>query len=214
MKWKSSGEFENPETGSHLARCIWLIDLGTQRHQYQGHEPWESRDVKIVFELPGQKMTGKFNPDVKGKPFAVSVTVKQSMHPSAKLRKYVEAWRGKAFAEGELEKFDPKNLLGKPARLNLVESDDGRYVNIDSIAKVTADEGKKMPKAINPPLYFSLDEKEFDEKAFARLPEGLRKKIALSPEFRAIMGEGGQNQGEPPPGEPEGEPPVDDSDPF
>lgn len=213
MKWKTSGEFENPEPGSHLGRCVWLIDLGTQKHSYQGHEPWESRDVKIMFELPGQKMQGLYNPEAKGKPFAVSVTVKQSMHPSAKLRKYVVAWRGKDFGPGEVEKFDPKSLLGKVARLNLVESTDGKYVNIDSMAKATPDEIKKLGKQINPSLFFSLEEGEFDEKAFARLPEGLRKKIALSPEFRAIMGDTGAQSDEdgPPPSEPQGEP---DNDPF
>src|SRR5881394_117911 len=135
MKWNTI-RMENPPPGSHLARCISLIDLGTQSHQgFQGGQPWNSRDVRIVWELPGLVMDGRYKPEVKGKTFRVSMTVKQSLHPSAKLRKFLQSWRGKTFTAEELEKFDPKSIVGRACRITLVENNG--YVNVDGIAPLS-----------------------------------------------------------------------------
>ena len=156
MKWQTA-QFENPPTGAHLARCVWMVDMGTQTHAFN-NETWASRDVKIGWELPEATMEGTYNPDVKGKPFMVSVVVKQSLHPSSRMRKLLKGWRGRDFTPDEIKSFDPKKLLGAGCRVNLVESTDGNYVNVDSIASLGKKE--KLPKQINASLYFSLEEAE------------------------------------------------------
>lgn len=185
MRW-ATAQHENPPTGAHVARCVWLVDLGTQQHSFN-NETWASRDVKIGWELPEALMEGIYTPEVKGKPFMVSVTIKQSLHPTSKMRKLLKGWRGRDFTPDEIKTFDPKKLLGLGCRVNLVESTNGDYVNVDSVSPL----GKKdkLPKQVNQSLYFSLEEAEFDQKVFALLPEGLRKKIATTPEFRALMGD-------------------------
>jgi hypothetical protein len=193
MKWNTI-RVENPPVGSHLARCIGLIDVGTQHHQgFQGGAPWNSRDVQIVFELCGVPMAGLYRPELKGKMFRVQATVKQSLHPSAKLRRWLVSWRGKDFTKEELEAFDPRKIVGRGCRLTLVERND--YVNIDGIAPC---EPEKPPKPTYPLIVFSLEPDEFDQKIYAQLPPRLREKIAQSPEFKALVGGG---DGEPDPAE-------------
>jgi len=210
MKFNAGTQYENPPAGSHIARCIGLIDMGTQVHKgFQGGEDWTSRDVRIVFELPGEKMTGKFNPEMKGKPFGASIVVKQSLHPSAKLRKLLEGWRGSKFTPEAIERFDPRNLLDKPARLTLIEN--GDFVNVDSISPLA--KGDKCPKRINPLVFFSLDPEEFNQETFDKLSERLRAKIQKSPEWVALGNSSGEDPQPDPPSD-EGDPPSDDNQPF
>lgn len=193
MNWNRSQPIENPEPGSHIARCFAIIDLGTQQHSFGG-EVWSSRDVRISFELPNERMTGKYNAELKGKPFASSVTLKQSLHPSSKMRKLLKSWRGRDFSKDELTTFEPKKLLGVPCRLTLVASPDGQYVDIDSIAPLG--KGEKCPKQVNPSVYFSLDPEEFSFDVFNTLGEKTRDKIAGSPEFKALE-DGGSDEPDP-----------------
>ncbi len=186
MKWKQTGQFEDPPPGSHIARCISLIDLGTQTHPgWQGEEPWSSRDVRIGFELPLKLMAGLYKPELKGRPFGVSTTMKQSLHPSAKMRRFLASWAGRKLTKEDMEKFDPRKLLGQPCRLTLIQSED--YLNIDGIAPLG--EGEKCPPQVNKSTYLSLDPDEFDLEAFKRLPPRLQEKIATSPEMKVILGE-------------------------
>lgn len=212
MKIPESQQFENPPVGSHIARCIGLIDLGTQQHKgFQGQPDWASRDVRISFELPNTKMTGCYNPERKGVPFGVSLTVKQSLHPSAKLRKLLKGWRGREFTKEEIAAFDLKTILGKPCMVSLVEN--GDYVNIDSIAAIPS--GTKLPKQINPTTYFSLDPEEFDAKAFSQLSEKTQAKVKSSPEYQALFQEQPQpGHDDGPDGPPPGEAPEDGEVPF
>lgn len=188
MKFGVGQQYENPPAGSHIARCIALIDLGTQQHAgCQGREGWASRDVRITFELPSEKMTGIYNPEVMGKPFAVHVTVKQSLHASARLTKLLTGWRGRAFTKEEIEKFDPKNLLGKPCRISLIEN--GDYVNVDGISPLG--KGEKCQAQVNGSVYFSLSSDEFKQDVFDKLGEKTREKIQKSPEWSALAGSSG-----------------------
>lgn len=184
MNWNRSIPQEQPEPGSHLARCISIIDLGMQQHSYAG-ETWSSRDVRLGFELPLELMSGEYNAALKGKPFGASLTLKQSLHPSSKMRKLLKSWRGRDFTKEELGAFAPKKLLGVACRLTLVESPDGQYVNIDSIAPVG--KGEKVPKQVNKSTFFSLDTAEFDMDVFNSLGEKTREKIAGSPTYRALF---------------------------
>lgn len=185
-------QFENPPAGSHVARIYSLIDLGTHQHGYQG-QTWSQRDVRISFELPTELMTGKFNAEVKGKPFAVHWNGKQSLHAKAKLRKLLEGIRGKAFDNEGIEKFDPRKLIGCACRVTLIESPDGQYVNIDSASPLAKTD--RCPKQVNPGVFFSLEPEEFDQAVFDKLGEKTREKIQASPEFAALSNEPSDNDG-------------------
>jgi hypothetical protein len=189
MKWKEGSVSEKAPSGSHRARCIALIDLGSQMHTNPvSHETWLQRDVRLMFELPEELMLGTYDEKVKGKPFGVMTTVKQSLHPKANLRKLLEGWRGTAFTPETIASFDPKKLVGLPCRLNLVEN--GDFVNIQSISRLSAKELKDMPRQVNKGVYFSLEEGEFDPKVLEVMGEKTKEKIKSSPEYKALVGDG------------------------
>lgn len=184
MKWSNSKQFEKAPAGSHLARCYMVVDLGTQPRAFQGVTHLE-RQVRLAFELPTEKMEGLYDDKSKGRPFSVGQNCKQSLHPKANLRKLLVGWRGRDFKDAaEVEAFDPKKLVGLPVRINLVES--GEYMNIASLAPVG--KAEKMPKAINKPVYLSLDPEEFDKAVYDSLHKGMQDKIAASPEYKAMFG--------------------------
>src|ERR1043165_7214119 len=93
--------FEQPPSGSHAARCIAIIDLGTQRSTYEG-EAQIKRQVIVRWELPTELMT---TGDFQGKPFTVSKFYTASLHEKSGLRKDLASWRGRDFTPEELKGF-------------------------------------------------------------------------------------------------------------
>ena len=178
MILKEGGQFEDPTPGTHVARCFGLIDMGTQVHSWN-NEQWQSRDLRIMWELPNEQMTGIYQPEKKGKPFAVSMVVKQSLHSSSKLRGFLESWRGKKFTKEELQAYDAKKLIGAPCLLTLIQA--GQYINVDGVAPC----GKlaTCPPAVNKPIFFSLEPDEFNQDVFDSLGEKMKEKIKASPEY-------------------------------
>lgn len=163
--------FEQAPTGNHVARCIALIDLGTQHGEYQGR-PTTRNQVLIRWELSNEMMSD-------GKPFSISRFYTNSLNEKANLRQDLESWRGRAFSPEELAKFDLQKVLGQPCMLNVVQNDKGRSV-VSSIA--TIPKGMTVPDCINAPFAFWID--EWDEKAWEAMPEGLKKIISASDEYK------------------------------
>lgn len=180
MKWSDNGggDFEQPPVGTHSARCIKIIDIGTQRSEYQG-KAIIKRQCIVGWELPTELMT---EGDLAGKPFVVSKFYTASLNEKANLRKDLENWRGKAFTEQELMGFDSKNILGKPCMLSLTMNDKNK-VRVTGVMALP--KGLSVPNQINPSVYFSLD--EFDRKVFEGLSDGYKKLIQTSPEYQQIQ---------------------------
>ena len=185
MKFKDSGNgggtFAQAPAGTHVARCIKMIDLGTQTGEYKG-EKTVRRQVLISWELPNELMPdGEF----KGKPFSVSKFYTQSLNEKASLRKDLENWRGKAFSADELQGFDAKNILGKGCMVSITLSESGK----SKVSGVMAlPKGTQVPPQVNPSVLFSLE--EFDKKVFDGISEGIKKIIMLSPEYQKLAGHG------------------------
>lgn len=182
---KSTGEFENAPPGMHVARCISLIDLGTQTTTWQT-DVKHQRKVRLVFELPETKMND-------GRPFTISRRYTLSLSKKSALRRDLVGWRGREFSKEEEAGFELKNVLGAPAFLNCVQ--DGEYVNVSTISPLP--KKTKAPKQVNPSTYFSLDPGEFDPKVYAALGESTKEIIAKSPEFQALTSGGGSAQADP-----------------
>lgn len=83
--------------GQHLAVAVDVINLGERVEQFQGHPAKVVHKVAIVYQVD------EVNPDT-GKPFEVAVEKTVSFNPKAGLRKWVEAWRGKAYTDEEAKK--------------------------------------------------------------------------------------------------------------
>lgn len=179
MQWKDSGggDFEQPPVGTHVARCFKIIDIGTQRGEYQG-KATVKRQCIIGWELPLELMT---DGDYAGKPFAVSKFYTSSLSEKANLRKDLANWRGRDFSAQELAGFDPKNILGVPCMLSLTKNDKDR-VRVTGVMALP--KGTNVPEQVNRTVYFSLD--EFDRAVFDSLSDGIKKLIEVSPEFKEL----------------------------
>lgn len=180
------GNFEQTPAGTFMARCYRFIDLGSHEQTYQGESKGLKRLVMIGFELPTELMT---EGEYAGKPFTAHKRYTWSTHEKANMRKDLESWRGKRFEDSDFGPggFDVRNLLGVPATVSIVHSEnEGRnYSNISSIGK--AMKGAAMPDQINPSVYLSLEKERFDREVFDSLSDKLKAFIGESPEHRRLV---------------------------
>lgn len=179
MQWSDTGgtEFEQPPVGSHVARCIKIIDIGTQKGEYQG-QPNYKRQVIIAWELPTELIT---TGDYAGKPFSVSKFYTASLSEKANLRKDLANWRGRDFTPEELQGFDSKNILGKACMLSVIHNDK-KKARVSGVMQIP--KGLQVPEQVNETLYFSLD--AFDQKVYDSLSDGYKRMIELSPEYQHL----------------------------
>ena len=79
--------------GVHKARCVRVIDLGTQQNDYQGQISWK-RQVMLIWEVPSET-------DNKGEPLTISKFYTLSLNEKANLANDLVSWRGRPFTETE-----------------------------------------------------------------------------------------------------------------
>ena len=175
LSLSANGKHYDPvPAGSYRAVCVWVIDLGTQDTVYQGVRK-AKHQVLLTFELADELMED-------GRPFVLSRTFTASLHENAGLRAFLDGWRGRKFTEQELEGFDLKNILGKPALVSVGhnESGDRIYANLNAAVKLP--KGMTAPeKTHNELVAFDCDMKQIP----AGLPDWIKNKIRQSAEFQA-----------------------------
>jgi hypothetical protein len=179
------GDFTPAPAGTHVARCIKLIDIGTHHGEYQG-TPNVRNQVIVQWELPNETM------EIEGeqKPFVVSQFYTNSLSEKANMRKDLEAWRGKQFATDELMGFDLMNILGKPCMLTVLhEIKDGKTKG--KVSGVTAmPKGMQCPAQVNESFSFWID--EWNDNKFAALSEGFKRLVMESDEYKEAFTPPGQ----------------------
>jgi len=180
----STSDFKLPPAGSFLAKLYRIIDIGTQTTEWMGKKKMQ-RKIITMFELHGEDNDGQPLQTAEGKPLIVSKRYTLSLDEKATLRKDLEAWRGKAFTQEELDGFNLEVLLGKCCMVNVTHStyDGKEYANIANISQVPA-ALKKLgePVGVNEVMIFTLD--PFDQDKFNKLSEGMQGVIKKSAEYR------------------------------
>lgn len=178
------GNFKPVPPGSYIARCVQVIDLGTQTSsgkfgQKSAHKlriTWEvfgDEDDPLVVERDGKKL-----------PMTVSKEYTVSLHEKAGLRRDLAAWRGRDFSEEERQGFSVDKLLGVYCMLNVTndEANNGKtYANVAGIAPLPKALAANKPAGVHELVRFDLDEP--DMEVFESLPEWLQKRIEQAPEY-------------------------------
>ena len=155
--------------GVHNARCIRVIDLGTQRNEYKGEVSWK-RKVMITWEV--------HNKDSE-EPFEISNFYNNSLYEKANLSKDLTSWRGRPFTEDEKKGFDISNLVGKVCQLNVIEGNNGKP-KVATVLPTKDEVGIQHNKS----LVFSIDQyQKGDLTIFNQLREGIRNMILQSKEL-------------------------------
>ncbi len=165
--------------GSYLARCVQLIDLGTQTATYEG-ETKRARKVLVAWEILDDECRRD-----DGQPFILSKRFTQSLHEKAALRKTLTSWRGRDFTPVELKGFELKAVLGKDAFISVIHTDkDGKtFANIAAVMKPPKGMTAQVD-SVEPLLHWSMAEPDW--VVFAQLSSRLADQIGASPEFKLL----------------------------
>ena len=180
------GSFTPVSPGMHLARCYRIVDMGTQKTEFQGQAK-HLQKVMLQFEVHGEDDNGKPLVTAKGEPMSISKNFTLSLAEKATMRKDLQAWRGRDFTPEELRGFELKNVLGAWAMITASKAlgNNGKeYTNIVSINPVpVAIKRGGMPEGFNKLAMFVISNP--DMELFETFGNGLKEKITSSPEWRA-----------------------------
>lgn len=144
-KGGEGGQFEKPPAGNHPAALVAIVDMGTQKQEYQGEVKWQRRAF-LVWELTQEVMSGSTQKHVIGIDLTLSLTDK------SKLRKWIEARSGKPIPDGG--EYDITSELGQPCLLNVVEKNG--YPKIDGVSAMPR--GIPVTAPSRKPFAWSLEE--------------------------------------------------------
>jgi len=175
---KSGGDYEKHPIGWTTVVCTRVIDLGTH---FNPNKNKHERKLMIGFESSKLMQDGEF----KGEPLLLHSSFNFSMYQNSHLCKFVENWRSKRFSnQAEADVFDFKSLIGKTAFVNVVHSDDGKYVNIQTIGPVP--EGIKAPEVKGKTIL--IDQDNFDKNEAEKLSEKLKERVLSAIERTEAVG--------------------------
>lgn len=201
------GTFTPAPAGTHVARCVKIIDIGMQHGEYQG-KATARHQVVLYWELPEEMMETEDGE----RPFIASEFYTNSLNEKAKLRHHLEAWRGKPFTAAELDGFDLHNILGAPCMLTVIhepKADGSVRAKVSGVTALPKSLKDKMPPQVNKSVAFDCDDPDLE--VFKSLGDGMQAIIKKSDNWKAWEARGGR----PPMGNPgEYDIPEDDSIPF
>jgi hypothetical protein len=119
--------------GLFSAVCCDVVDLGMQENKFKAGKM--QHKVRIVWQTEEiyTDPTGEFPPAR----YTPSGWYTLSLHEKATLRQHLEAWRGRAFTEEELDGFDLEKLIGVNCQLSIVANTvEGKtYSNVNAIVQ-------------------------------------------------------------------------------
>jgi hypothetical protein len=168
--------------GTYSARCYSMVHIGTIDEQIQGKPIQWINKVQLTFEVPSEKFvfdeTKGEESRVVGKEFTLS------MNEKAKLRKFLESWRGAVFTEDQAKSFDVTKLLNVPCLVNIIHKTSAKGNIYTEIATVTSPvAGMVVPELTNKLFEFNFNDKL---ECFPDVPKFIREKIVRSKEWNAI----------------------------
>ena len=110
---EKSSSFPSVSVGVHKARCIKVIDLGTQKNEFEGNITWK-RQILVIWEVPEQTSE-------TSEPLTISKFYTLSLHEKSNLGIDLTSWRGRPFSETEKKGFDISKLIGHTCLLNVIQ---------------------------------------------------------------------------------------------
>ena len=162
-------DFEPMPLGTHIARCVSVVDLGLQQDNFGIKEK-----VYIAWEVPSVRVKWTKDDVEHEGPAIIGSRYSNFIHPKSNLGEHLVNWRGRAFTEIELEGFDLFTILGVPCMISVTHNTKGdkTYANVSAAMGLPA--GTVCPEAETPLLKYSANDPS-TAAAFDKLPEWLRK---------------------------------------
>jgi hypothetical protein len=165
--------YEQPNEGSHLAKVVGLIDMGTHVSIFKEKER-KNKKVLFIYELQTKMKNGE--------PFILSKEYSQSMHEKATLRAHSFAYLKKKIRDSDIPTFSFKNFLGIYVELYIdhITKEGKTFSKITDISK-TNEKFESVNESVLWELEDSADIPEIVNKFFA-------EKIKSSPEYQELWG--------------------------
>lgn len=167
---KSEGNSNIPklENGVYTALSSMLIDLGFQKSMLDTNI---RRKFMMVWNIVGEfiEVNNEQLPRVMSKEYTLSLNEKSN------LRKDLQAWRGQAFTEEELQGFDLLTVMNKPCQLQIInEEKNGKtYNNISSIMAMP--KGMQVEPLQETTIFITNDIETWNN--WEKIPKWIREKI-------------------------------------
>ncbi len=184
-----SSDFKTVPAGLHLARCYRIIDLGTQRSEYEGQEKHQ-RKIMLGWELHGKDDEGNELVTDRGDPLAIFKNYTLSWNDKANLRIDLQNWRNKPFTDTEMRRFDIQTILGAWCMLTVIQrpgKTGKNYANVKAVAPVpSVIKSAGLPPAVNVNQVFRIAEPDYE--LYETFGKGLKAMIEESPEWQALQG--------------------------
>jgi hypothetical protein len=172
---KGGEAFTPCPAGNHAARVCEVVFIGTVTDTFKGVTK-ETPQIRISFEIPSELRDD-------GKPYVVS-TWPMTASTNKKAKFYT--WCLGITGEKPGKDFESDTLLGQMCLVNVIHKADKNDANVlyaDITGASPLPKGMEVPAAINAPLNFDVNTSSKED--FDNLPEFLRKKIELTPEWKA-----------------------------
>ena len=172
---EKSSSFPSVSVGVHKSRCIKVIDLGTQKNEFEGNITWK-RQALVIWEVPEQTSE-------TSEPLTISKFYTLSLHEKSNLGIDLTSWRGRPFSETEKKGFDISKLIGHTCLLNVIQGNKNN--KIGSIMPLP--KGDKIAEQYHTGVIFDLEKYQKGQKEiFNQLSEGIRNIILRSKELEGL----------------------------
>ena len=163
-------DFEPLPAGTHIARCISVVDFGYQETTFGPKQKvylgFEVPSVRVEWEKDGVKHEGAA---------LIGSTYTNSVHRKSVLGQHLVNWRGRDFTDEEREGFDLFTIVGVPCMISVTHNLKGQktYANVSGIMGLAA--GLEAPKLEATLLrYSALD--PATANTFSELPPWMQNK--------------------------------------
>lgn len=174
-----------PTEGTHIARVIGFIYMGTLDDEYMGVKK-KLQKIRLTFELPEELHVFKEGDDAK--PLVHSQEYTLSMGSKSNLRPIVEGIIGTSLMDEEAYGFNLESLIGLTCLVSLKKGKTAKgsdYVKISSTSKLM--KGQSCKPAFNDYKILNYEDK-WDKAYFDALPSFIKEKMEKSDEYMKLMG--------------------------
>lgn len=170
-----------PSEGTHVARCVQVIDFGTIKNGFKDDdgEPQVKRTVRFVFELCNEKAV--FKEENGEQPLLVVRDYTFSMSTKSTFFKVVKALNNGKDPDG----IELSDILSAACmvEIEIKTSKSGNpYPYINTVSALM--KGLKAPDAANETIFLLLD--EFNQEVFDTLPDFMKEIIMGSKEGKEL----------------------------
>lgn len=173
-KSEGNSNIHKLENGVYTAISSMLIDIGPQKSTI---DDMVRRKFIMVWNIVGEfiEVNNEQLPRVMSKEYTLSLNEKSN------LRKDLQAWRGQAFTEEELQGFDILTVMNKPCQLQIInEEKNGKtYNNISAIMAMP--KGMTVEKLAETTVFITNNAETWGN--WAKVPKWIKDKVKKAEGF-------------------------------